>query len=49
MYLALDAQTEENGCMSIIPKSNRLGIGNERRSSAAFLDTSKVEQVSGSA
>ena len=43
VYLALDAQTEANGCLYVAPGSHLLGIGNERSSGAAFLPETRVQ------
>ena len=45
VYLALDAQTPENGCIHVSPQSHLLGIGNERSSGAAFLTAARVDEA----
>ena len=44
VYLAIDAATEENGCMHIVPGSHHLGVVNDRPG-AAFLDEDQVPTV----
>jgi phytanoyl-CoA hydroxylase len=44
VYLSIDAATEANGCMHVIPRSHTLGVVNPREG-AAFLEHDQVPQV----